>query len=140
MPAHFHANGIAFLYPENWSLEQVDHETGWTATVQSPDTAFLTVTFDADVTDNTRLADAALAALREEYPDLEAEPRVETIAGQPSVGHDVRFFSFDLTNTAWIRSFRSEQGSVLVLCQFNDLEEETNEPVLRAICASIEEV
>jgi hypothetical protein len=51
----------------------------------------------------------------------------------------VRFFSFDLTNTARIRAFRSEEGAVLVLSQFNDLEEECSEPVLRAICASIKE-
>ena len=28
-------------------------------------------------------------------------------------------------------------GTVLVLCQVNDLEQETNEPVLRAMCASL---
>ena len=139
MPADFHENGISFRYPENWRLEREEHESGWTVTVQSPDTAFLTLTFDADAPDIARLADSALEALREEYPDLEAEPQVETIAGQPAVGHDVRFFSFDLTNTARIRSFRSEEGSVLVLSQFNDLEEDTNEPVLRAISASIQE-
>ena len=139
MPARFHENGIAFRYPENWALEREEHESGWTATVQSPDTAFLTVTFDADAPDSAQLADSALAALREDYPDLESEPRVETIAGQPAVGHDVRFFSFDLTNTARIRSFRSEEGAVLILYQFNDLEEDRSEPILRAICASIEE-
>jgi hypothetical protein len=139
MPAHFHENGISFDYPENWALEREEHESGWTATVQSPDTAFLAVSFDADAPDIAQLADSALAALREEYPDLEAEPRVETLAGQPAVGHDVRFFSFDLTNTARIRAFRSEEGAVLVLSQFNDLEEECSEPVLRAICASIKE-
>jgi hypothetical protein len=139
MPAHFHENGISFHYPDNWVLEREEHESGWTVALQSPDTAFLTVTFDADAPDIAQLADSALEALREEYPGLEAEPRVETLAGQPTVGYDVRFFSFDLTNTARIRSFRGEEGSVLVLCQFNDLEEETSEPVLRAICASIEE-
>jgi hypothetical protein len=54
------------------------------------------------------------------------------------VGHDIRFFSLDLTNTCWTRSFYSARGTVLVLCQTNDLELETNEPVLRAICASLE--
>ena len=139
MSAHFHENGISFRYPENWALEREEYESGWAVTVQSPDTAFLTMTFDEDALDIAQLADSALATLREEYPALEAEPRVETIAGQPAVGHDVRFFSFDLTNTAWIRSFLSEEGSVLVLCQFNDLEEDSNGPVLRAICASIVE-
>src|SRR5437868_216534 len=140
MPSRFYENGIAFRYPENWALEREEQETGWTVSVQSPETAFLSVTFDAGSPDIAGMADSALDTLRAEYPALEAEPKVESIAGQPAVGHDVRFFSFDLTNTAGIRSFRSESGTVLVLWQFNDLEEERSEPVLKAIRASILEV
>jgi hypothetical protein len=139
MAAHFHESGIAFRYPENWTLEREDHESGWTVSVQSPDTAFLIVTFDADAPDIATMADSALESLRAEYPGLEAEPQVESIAGQPAVGHDVHFFSFDLTNTAGIRSFRAEDGTVLVLWQFNDLEQDRSEPVLKAIRASIVE-
>src|SRR5437764_11796504 len=139
MASRFHEDGISFRYPEDWVLEREEHKSGWTVSVQSPDTAFLIVTFDAGAPDIAEMADSALDTLRAEYPGLEAEPKVESIAGQPAVGHDVRFFSFDLTNTAWIRSFLSEEGSVLVLCQFNDLEEDSNGPVLRAICASINE-
>src|SRR5436190_15596598 len=95
------------------------------------------MTFDEVAQDIAQLADSALEALREEYPGLEAEPRVETLAGQPAVGHDVRFFSFDLTNTAWVRGISCEGGSILVLCQINDLELDRNGPVLKAICASL---
>ena len=84
------------------------------------------------------MVETALAAMREEYPELEADECVDSIAGQPAVGHDIRFFSLDLTNTAWTRSFYSSRGTVLVLCQLNDLEVEKNEPILRAICASME--
>jgi hypothetical protein len=139
MAAEFHEDGISFRYPENWELEREGYESGWTVSVQSRDTAFLTVTFDADAPDIGRMADSALESLRSEYPDLEAEPKVESIAGQPAVGHDVRFFSFDLTNTAGIRAFRGEAGTVLLLWQFNDLEQVRSEPVLKAICASIRE-
>ena len=139
MAARFHDDGITFQYPENWVLEREDHEAGWTVSVQSPDTAFFIITFDAEAPDIASMADSALETLKVEYPGLEAEPKVESIAGQPAVGHDVRFFSFDLTNTAGIRSFRSETGTVLVLWQFTDLEQEQSEPVLKAICASIQE-
>jgi hypothetical protein len=139
MPAEFRENGIAFRYPENWVLDREEHETGWTVSVQSPDTAFVTISFDADGPDIAAMAESALETLRAEYPGLEAEPRVESIADQPAVGHDVRFFSFDLTNTAGIRSFRAEEGTVLVLWQFTDLEQERSEPVLNAIRKSITE-
>jgi len=138
MVAEFQDMGIRFKFPENWKLEREDNETGWTISLQSPDTAFLVLSLREDMPSANSMAESALTALREEYPDLEADDCVESFAGQPAVGHDIRFFSFDLTNTCWTRSFYSSRGTMLVLCQLNDLELEKNEPVLRAICASIE--
>jgi hypothetical protein len=62
---------------------------------------------------------------------------VDVVAGQPACGHDIRFFSFDLTNTCWTRSFYCGAGTVLLLWQANDLELERIEPVLKAIIASL---
>ncbi len=137
MAALFEADGITFLYPENWELQREESATGWTISLQSPDTAFLVVAYDAEMPEMELMAQTALDALRGEYEDLEAEDCLETLAGQPAVGHDVRFFSLDLTNTCWIRSFYGGRGTVLVMWQANDLELERNEPVLRAICASL---
>lgn len=137
MIGEFQSEGIQFKYPENWQLQREDNEDGWTVSVQSPDTAFLMVSLRADMPSPEDMAAAALETMREDYPELEAEDTVGSIAGQPALGHDIRFFSLDLTNTAFIRCFYCAYGTVLVLCQFNDLEAETNEPVLRAICASL---
>ncbi len=136
--AEFADGGVRFQYTDNWDLEREDNEDGWTVSVQSPGTAFLMVCFRADTPDSAEVADAALEALREDYPELEAEDCVDAVAGQPALGHVVRFFSLDLTNTCWTRSFYSSQGTVLVLWQASDLELEEIEPVLRAICASFE--
>src|SRR5438552_15017876 len=138
MVAEFDAPGIRFKYPENWQLEREDNETGWTVSIQSPETAFLMLCLREDMPPTDEVAQSALEALREVYPDLEADECVDSVAGQPAVGHDIQFFSLDLTNTCWTRSFHSARGTVLVLCQTNDLEMEKNEPVLRAICASLE--
>jgi hypothetical protein len=137
MAAHFEEDGIQFLYPENWELQREENENGWTISVQSPETAFLVLSFDTEMPEQELMAQAALDVLKGEYEDLEADDCVETVAGQPAVGHDVRFFSLDLTNTCWIRSFYSVQGTVLVMWQINDLELDRHEQVLRAICASI---
>ena len=133
----FQEDGIAFQYPENWRLDRESTDEGWTVLVQSPDTAFLVVSFDPNLPTTEEMAETALEALREDYPELESEPHVDTLAGQMAVGHDVRFFSLDLTNTCWIRSFYGDAGTVLVMCQSNDLELEQNEPIIRAICASM---
>jgi hypothetical protein len=136
--AEFKAEGIEFQYPENWELVREENEDGWTVSVQSPDTAFLMISLRADMPAPEEMAETALEALREDYPELEAEDSLGAFAGQPALGHDIRFFSLDLTNTAWTRCFYSAYGTVLVLCQFNDLEAEINEPVLKAICASMQ--
>ncbi len=138
MAAQFHRDGIRFLYPENWEMDRQDNDAGWTVSVQSPGTAFLLVSYDAGMPEADLMADTALEALRSEYPSLESDKAVESLAGQPAVGHDVQFFSLDLTNTGWLRSFYGGAGTVLVMWQANDLELERIGPVLRAICASIQ--
>jgi hypothetical protein len=136
--AEFSAGGIRFQYPENWRLEREESDAGWTVSVQSPDTAFFMLSLREDMPSVDQVEEAAVAALREDYPELESEDQTATIAGQPAVGHDIRFFSLDLTNTCWTRSFYTPNGTVLVLCQTNDLEADVNEPVLRAMCASLQ--
>jgi hypothetical protein len=138
MPAQFQQDGIRFLYPENWELDRQDNDAGWTVSVQSPGTAFFLISYDAERPEADLMADTALEALRSEYPGLESDPAVESLAGQPAVGHDVQFFSLDLTNTCWLRSFYTGSGTVLVMWQANDLELDRMGPVLRAICASIQ--
>ena len=136
--AEFSDGGIRFRYPENWVLEREDNDSGWTVSVQSPGTAFLMVCLREDTPAIDEVADAALAALKDDYPELEYDQCIDSVAGQPAVGHTVRFFSLDLTNTCWTRCFYSSEGTVLVLWQVNDLELEQAEPVLKAICSSFE--
>ena len=138
MPGQFDDNGIRFKYPENWQLERAATDAGWTVSLQSPGTAFLMLSLREDLPTPGEMAETALAALKEEYSELEAEECVDSLAGQPAFGHNIHFFSLDLTNTCWTRSFYSASGTVLVLCQTSDLELEKNGPVLRAICASLE--
>src|SRR5262249_12726851 len=137
MSQQYQADGISFRYPDDWRLDREESEDGWTVLLQSPGTAFLTLTCDHSGASTEEIAAAALEALREDSPALEASPQVDTLAGQMAIGHDIQFFSLDLTNTCWTRSIDSAAGVVLVLCQSNDLELEEYEPVLRAICASL---
>ena len=137
MAAQFLEDGIGFQYPENWDLQREVNDNGWTVTVQSLATAFFMLTYDADMPETELMAATALEAMREEYPELEADDAVESLAGQPAVGHDIQFFSLDLTNTCWARSFYAAGGTLLALWQANDLELDQVEPILRAIIASL---
>jgi len=138
MPGQFDDGGIRFKYPDNWRLEREANETGWTVSLQSPGTAFVMLCLRQDLPTPGEMAETALAALKEEYEELEAEECLDSLAGQPAFGHNIQFFSLDLTNTCWTRSFYGPGGTVLVLCQTSDLELEANGPVLWAICASLE--
>lgn len=133
----FNEDGVSFRYPADWALEREEAEQGWTATLQSQATAFLVVTLDRTMPEPEQVAKTALEALRSEYPALEADSAVDMLAGELAVGHDLTFFSMDLSNTGWTRSFYGGGGTVLVYWQANDLELPTTEPVLRAICASL---
>jgi hypothetical protein len=135
--AEFHQHGIRFQYPENWQLEQDEIESGWFVSVQSPETAIWMLSVRQDEPDPEELVRQSLNDLRESYADLEAEPAHSSLAKYKADGYDVRFFSFDLTNTCSLRSFRSDLGTILVMYQFTDLETEKQAPVLRAICASL---
>ncbi|HWG47724.1 MAG TPA: hypothetical protein VN688_33475 [Gemmataceae bacterium] len=137
MTQQYQADGISFRYPADWRLDREESEDGWTVLLQSPGTAFMTLTCDSSGASTEEMTAAALAALRADYPTLDATPQVETLAGQMAMGHDIQFFSLDLTNTCWTRSFYNNTGAVLILCQVNDTELDEYEPVLRAICASL---
>jgi hypothetical protein len=137
MIRQFEQDGISFQYPASWKLEQEESATGWTVLMQGPGTAFITVTLDTDMPALEEVLETVLDALRADYPSLEAEPRMEMLAGQMAMGHNLQFFALDLTNTCETRCFHCEQGTVLVLCQAADLELEESEPVFRAIRASL---
>ena len=110
MVAEFHEAGIHFRYPTNWQLDKQENEDGWTVSVQSPETAFLMLYLRQDMPSPQQLTEAALEVLKGEYSDLEADDCLESLAGQPAIGHNIRFFSLDLTNTCWTAQLSERSG------------------------------
>jgi hypothetical protein len=137
MVKQFNEDGVSFRYPDNWTLEHDQGDGGWTASLQSKETAFLVVTLDRGMPEPEQMAQTALDALRSEYPTLEADAAVDLLAGEMAVGHDIQFFSLDLSNTGWTRSLYCGAGTLLVYWQANDLELPATESVLRAITESL---
>jgi hypothetical protein len=136
MPA-YSEDGVSFNYPDDWALEREEAENGWTVTLTSPGTAFAVITLDRNMPSTEDVVATVLEALRSDYPGLEAEPCVDMLAGEMAVGHDISFASLDLNNTCRTRSIYADAGTLLVLCQVPDIEEQEHEPGLRNICASL---
>ena len=105
--------------------------------VHSPGGAFWSIALHAPSTDPRELAKAALAALKAEYQDSEAEPARDRFGEQSVAGYDFSFFCLDFVNTAMIRGFRTPTATCLLLCQAEDREFEEIGPVFRAITASL---
>jgi hypothetical protein len=133
----FEKEGVRFRYPDDWEFELEEEEESWTTSLQGPGTAFLVVSFVPGAGDTSELIDAAVAGLRDDYPSLEVEDAVDTLAGQPALGADVRFVHFDLTNTCWVRAVPAGEGAVLVLAQCTDEELEDEGEILKKIMGTI---
>lgn len=134
----FENSTLRFRYPAGWSIDQSQSDEGTIISLQSPGAMFAFLTVREDEQTAVEIADRALETMRDEYPELDSIAIRTTIARRPAIGHDVNFFSLDLTNTCWIRALRGEFITLLVFAQTTDLELAGDEPLFRAICASIE--
>ena len=133
----FADDGIAFDYPAHWKVEREEGEDGWTVTLQSNGAAFAVIRLDRGMPEAVEVVEAALASLKSVYPDLEATSAIEAIAGEMAIGHDIAFFSLDIANQAWTRCFFGPAGTVLLLCQFSDVDDADYEAALHAIATSM---
>lgn len=137
MVARFDRSGVRFSYPTNWALDVEDNGDGWTATVQSEQTAFVLVALRPDADSPSELANEALEVFQAEYKELDAEPVVESLAGRPAVGHDIDFLTLDTATSCRTRCIDTPSGSLLVMTQVGEYDRERNEPVLAAVLASL---
>jgi hypothetical protein len=137
----YEGHGVRFAYPSDWELEESDEGEAATIEVQAPGgLAFALVRSDETGPDPASVADEVLEAMREEYPDLEVSPAMETIAGHHATGYDVEFFSLDFTNGATIRSFRTAERTILVFGQWSDIGDESLPELIRGVSRSVEEM
>lgn len=135
----FERDGVRFQYPANWTVETGDGETDgeWVVSVQSPETAFLLVSLRPEADTPADLADLTLESLKAEYKELDATNAVETLAGQAAIGHDIDFLTLDTAVTCWTRCVDTLAGPLLLMCQTSEHDRARNEPVLRAVFASL---
>ncbi len=132
--------GIRFEYPNDWELDVDDDGTRQVISLQSPEgPAFLMVTLDGECPPPAEVADEALAAMQAEYPELDARPVLEVIDGQRAVGHDLDFFSLDMTNGCSIRCFRTPRRTVLVFAQWSQVDDDETAEQMRALARASEE-
>lgn len=129
--------GLAFDYPDNWSVDTTDSAGGRAAvTVYSPEGAFWSVSAHAPGGDPAVLSQAVVGQMREEYRDLDSEAATETVSGRKLPGYDLNFYCLDLTNTAAVRTLETADAIYLFFCQAEDREWDRVAHVFRAMTTS----
>ncbi|MFM8378891.1 MAG: hypothetical protein ACKOB1_06130 [Planctomycetia bacterium] len=129
--------GLAFDYPDNWSIDTTDSAGGRAAvTVYSPEGAFWSVSAHAPGGDPAVLSEAVVGQMREEYRDLDSEAAAETVSGRSLPGFDLNFYCLDLTNTAAVRTLETADAIYLFFCQAEDREWDRIAHVFRAMTTS----
>jgi len=132
----FERSGVTFQFPANWSHEVEDDAADWVATVQTPGSAMLVVTYREDA-EAAELGDETLEALQAEYPELDSEIAVEKLAGRTAIGYDLDFITLDTPVTAKVRALDAGAGTLLLFWQVGEKDREHYEPLLDAILASV---
>lgn len=138
MPAVYENQGIRFLYPENWSLmdEELDN---WprSVTIQSENTAFLSVHAYPARQDTAPLIDQVIESIREVYPELEILEANDHVGDIRTWGVDICFFYLDLLVEAKIRSLKTPTYTLIWHYQAESREFEQTEPVFNAVVTSL---
>ena len=138
--ASYDQHGVRFEYPSGWEIEVSEDEAVTTVSLQSPGRpAFVLVTLDESMPEPEVVVGEVLDAMREEYPDLDDSPIREKIRGHETIGHDLDFFSLDMTSACVIRCFRTNLRTVLLFGQWSDYEDEPARAALSGLQRSLEE-
>lgn len=140
MSGNYDDHGIRFDYPADWEIEVNEDDDGrTTVSLQSSGgLAFAFVTIDEECPSPAEVIAEALGALKAEYPRIDVAEVADTIADRDAIGHDIEFFSLDMTTACATRCFRTAEQTVLIFCQYSELEEDEGDLALRQICRTFE--
>lgn len=134
MPKFYNKSGVAFQYPDSWTLDEAEPKFGnRTITVQSPRGSFWALGLHPSANKPERLVEATIKALREEYHDLEAEKCEEVVEDVELQGVEANFICCDFTSTARVLAFRDHRATCLVYWQADDRDFDRDSAVFNAM-------
>lgn len=131
-------HGITFQYPTDWEVSEQEQGDECLITVSGPGTSFWSIGLFRDRPHPELVLETALAAYKDEYPDLDSYLAEDEILQQPTSGYDLEFFCLELVNTARVRSFLAHDFTVLIMCQADDTELESSEPLFDEMTNSLD--
>ncbi len=137
MPQTYRHLGVHFLYPDNWRITDEQATTPpFSVALETPQGGLWLLQIHRDG-DPHELAAEALATMRQEYPQLEADSLVDQLEGHDLTGFEMRFYYLDFVIMARIVSVRRGDQTLVVLCQAEDRDFTRLDPIFQAILVSL---
>lgn len=138
MIRRYQSNLISFAYPENWKLEDSDHQQlPREVSVESPDGAIWIVHAFAPGTDPNAILNETVATFRENYEDFECSEVAVDLPVSPTKTLQADFFCLDFLVTAQIQVFAETPLTYLVVAQAENRQFEAMRSVFAAITFSL---
>jgi len=133
----YQAHGLHLAFPEGWELNEEQHAERMTITVSSPATSFWCLSLFEPGVQPDEVIDSVLETFGEVYDELDVYEAEASMGGLPTSARDLQFVCHELINSAFLRAFRTDQHTMLVLFQGTDDELEETRETLDAITASL---
>lgn len=136
----FNAHGVRFAYPDDWVLSHEHEGSSLIINLETPGTAFWSLTLLADSPPIEEVLDAAIMAFEDEYQDVDVYRRDTSLAEVPTAACDLDFVCLDLVNSASICSMDLGDYTALVMYQAEGREFEDLKADFEAVMSSLEYV
>lgn len=133
----YSGNGVQFRYPPGWTVEEETGPEQTTITVQSPGTAYWTLSLFAERPDPEQIVSSVMTAYEELYEDLDVYESDVQFLGAPALARDLDFVCLDLVSSVSLIVFQSLNHTVLVLFQGEDRELKKTRPLLELMTQTL---
>ena len=133
----YSGNGIRFFYPEGWEVQEESNDEQTMITVQSPATAYWSLSLFEGHHDPEEIAESVLRAYRETYSDIEVQEPDVLVQGIPVVAREIDFVCVEMVSTASLIIFHTEKQTALVIFQAEDREMERVREMMEDITRSL---
>ena len=116
------SDGVRFHYPDDWELTREESGSDVSFHLQTAGTAFWSLTLIESRPTAGEAISAVVAALREEYGELDVYQGVEWVVDAPTATCELDFVCLDLVNSAIVRAESTSAFTALMMCQGEERE------------------
>lgn len=136
----FDSHGVRFSYPDDWTLTHEHQGSSLVVNLQTPGTAFWSLTLLPECPPVEEVLEAAIAAFEEEYDEVDVYRQETSLEELPTAACELDFVCLDLVSSAAIRSILLGDCTALVMYQAEDREFEDLQADFDAVMSSLEYV